>query len=113
MNRPWITSRPCLCKQAIVITIILALWSPLLSKAQTCELYPIALSAQTLSNAAPGAILTDIYNGTQPGSFGWLSWGGSPSEPTLVTSLTPSGDSSTYVNPDNPTDHQISVGDWV
>src|SRR5262249_14898215 len=54
-----------------------------------------------------------IYNGTQPGNFGWLSWGGSPSEPTLVTSLTPPGDSSTYVNPDNPADHQVNIGDWV
>jgi hypothetical protein len=30
-----------------------------------------------------------------------------------VTSLTPPGNSSTYVNPDNTSDHQISIGDWV
>src|SRR5215469_16076791 len=105
--------RPFLSSKAVVITIILTLWSPLFSKGQSCELYPIALSAQTLSNAVPGTVLSNIYNGTQPGSFGWLSWGGSPSEPTLVTSLTPPGDSSTYVNPDNPNDHHLVVGDWV
>jgi RHS repeat-associated protein len=81
--------------------------------AQTCSLYPVALSAQQLSNAAPGVVLSNIFNGTQPGNFGWLSWGGSPSEPTLVTSLTPPGDSSTYVNPDNPSDHLLHIGDWV
>jgi hypothetical protein len=80
--------------------------------AQSCDLFPIALPAQTLSNAAPNAVL-DIFNGGQPGNFGWLSWGGSPSEPTLVASLTPPGNSATYVNPDNPADHQVSVGDWV
>jgi hypothetical protein len=81
--------------------------------AQTCELYPIALSEQTLSNASPGTVLIDVQNGTQPGNFGWLSWSGSPSEPTLVKSLTPSGNSSTYVNPDYSSDHQINIGDWV
>jgi hypothetical protein len=80
---------------------------------QSCELYPIALSAQSLSNASPGAVLPDIYNGSQPGNFGWLTWGGSPSVPTLVTSLTPPGNSSTYVNPDSSSDHQINIGDWV
>jgi hypothetical protein len=75
---------------------------------QTCDLYPIALSAQSVSNVAPGTVL-DIFNGTQPGNFGWLTWGGSPSEPTLVASLTPPGN----VNPDDPADHQLSVGDWV
>ena len=107
MNLGSVLPRPCPWKQAVIITIILTLWNPLSSKAQTCELYPIALSAQTLSNAAPGTILSNIYNGTQPGNFGWLSWGGSPSEPTLVTSLTPPGDSSTYVNPDDPNDHHL------
>src|SRR4029078_175309 len=29
--------------------------------AQQCDFYPIALSAQQLSNAAPGAVLNDIY----------------------------------------------------
>jgi hypothetical protein len=38
---------------------------------------------------------------------------GSPSEPTLVASLTPPGNSSTYVNPFNPRDRVASVGDWV
>jgi len=82
------------------------------AQAQTCELYPIALPAQSLSNVAPNTVV-DIFNGTQPGNFGWLSWGGSPSEPALAASLTPPGNSATYVNPDDPADHQLSVADWV
>src|SRR5205823_12885209 len=75
--------------------------------------YPIGLSSQSLSNLAAGTVISDIYNGTQPGNFGWLSWAGSPSESTLVSSLTAPGDSSTYVNPDNSADRQISIGDWI
>ena len=78
-----------------------------------CSLYPIALSAQTLSNAVPGTILTNIWNGTEPGNFGWLSWTGDPDEPTLINSLTQPGDSFAYTNPDDQTDHQLSFGKWV
>ena len=63
--------------------------------ASDCELYPIALSAQSLNGVAEGTVIADIANGSQPGNFGWLTWAGSPNETTLVTSLTPSGDSDT------------------
>jgi hypothetical protein len=66
-----------------------------------------------VAGATVGATLSDILNGAQPGNFGWLTWAGSPSVPTLVASLMPPGDSATYVNPDNTLDHQVSVGDWV
>src|SRR5689334_12496374 len=96
-------------RKAAALSLFFVLFQSIL-QAQSCQLYPIALSAQQLSNAAPGTVLGDIYNGTQPGNFGWLSWGGSPSEPVLVDSLTPPGDSAgTYVNPDNPADHQINI----
>ena len=78
-----------------------------------CDLFPIALSSQTLADVAPGAEISDILNGTQPGNFGWLTWAGSPDEPTLVSSLAVPGNSSTYVNPDDASDHVVSVGDWV
>ena len=66
----------------------------------TCALYPIALQSQTLQNIAPNTIIPNILNGDQAGNFGWLSWAGSQNESTLVTSLTPPGNSQTYVNPD-------------
>jgi len=68
---------------------------------------------ETLSNTAPDSVLSDVFNGRQPGNFGWLTWAGSPSEGTLVVSLTSPGNSSTYVNPDDTSDRQINVGDWI
>jgi hypothetical protein len=61
----------------------------------------------------PGQPLPDIYNGTGPGNFGWLSWTGEQGVPALVNSLTPPGDSYAYVNPFDPNDHSLSPGDWV
>jgi hypothetical protein len=58
-------------------------------------------------------VLPDVYNGAGQGNFGWLSWTGANGEPVLVGSLTPPGDSGTYVNPNDPADHVLSVGDWV
>lgn len=81
--------------------------------AAQCDLYPIALSVQTLANVAPGTDITDILNGTQPGNFGWLTWTGSPSEPTLVTSLSGAGNSDNYINPTTGVNEPIVAGDWV
>jgi VCBS repeat-containing protein len=79
----------------------------------SCELYPIALHTQTLAGVAAGTSIPNILNGTQPGAFGWLSWTGDGGEPTLVASLTPPGNSATYTNPSDPTDHVLSIGDRV
>jgi hypothetical protein len=82
------------------------------AKAQ-CPAYPIALSVQSLNGVQPGMIITNIWNGSQPGNFGWLSWTGDPDEPTLINSLTQPGDSYTYINPDDHNDHQLLAGQWV
>jgi hypothetical protein len=78
-----------------------------------CDLYPIALHKKSLTGVKVGGLICDIYNGVRPGNFGWLTWARSPSEPTLVKSLTPPGNSGTYSNPDARDDHVVSVGDWV
>jgi hypothetical protein len=81
--------------------------------AQTCPSYPIALPAQLLLNVETNTVITDIFNGVQLNNFGWLTWTGDPGDSTLVNSLTPPGDSTNYVNPDNPADQEINAGDWV
>ncbi len=81
--------------------------------AQGCALHPIALSLTTVANATPGAELPDVWNGSQPGNFGWLSWTGDPGETTLVDSLNLTSDSGTYINPDDPNDHTLVAGKWV
>ena len=78
-----------------------------------CNLYPIALHQSSLSGLAPGDQISDIFSGSQPGNFGWLTWAGSPSAPTLAKSLTSLGDSDTYVNPDDSSAHRDDVGDRV
>jgi hypothetical protein len=71
------------------------------------------LSARTLVGKVAGDVLWNIDNGTGLDNFGWLTWAGSPNNPTLVQSLTPPGDSDTYINPYNAADHKVSPGDWV
>jgi hypothetical protein len=78
-----------------------------------CDLLPIALSANTLDNVQPGAEVSDILNGANRNNFGWLTWTGDESDKALVASLVPGGDSELYVNPLDPTDNVIQVGDWV
>ncbi|MCI0575506.1 MAG: tandem-95 repeat protein [Chloroflexi bacterium] len=81
--------------------------------AGACELYPIALQAGLLAGANPGDVLADILNGEGPGNFGWLTWTGDNSVSALVASLVPPGNSHTYLNPNDPGDHLVSLDDWV
>jgi hypothetical protein len=64
-------------------------------------------------DARPGQEIRDIFNGSGPGNFGWLTWTGNQGVPALVRSLTPPGDSYTYINPNDPNDHIVSPGDLV
>jgi len=79
----------------------------------TCELYPIALWVASLAGHQPGDTIADIFNGTGRGNFGWLAWAGDNGVPALIASLTPPGNSGTYINPHVAGDHTISIGDWV
>jgi hypothetical protein len=77
------------------------------------ELMPIAVSQSLLAGVQPGQSLGNIFMGGGPGNFGWLSWTGANSSNVLAASLTQPGDSDTYTNPNNPSDHEVSSGDWV
>jgi hypothetical protein len=82
------------------------------AQAQT-NVYPIAVSAAAIAGANPGDVILDIFNGAGQGNFGWLTWSGDTTEAALITSLTGTGNVSAYNNPDNSTDHNLVVGDWV
>jgi hypothetical protein len=73
-----------------------------------CPLMPIAFHGGWVAGNT-----YDIFSGATPGNFGWLSWAGAQSDPTLITSLTLPGNSDTYVNPFNSADHVINIGDWI
>ena len=79
----------------------------------SCGVYPVALKAAVVAAARPGDVIEDIANGARSGHEGWLTWTGDSSEPALAKSLTPPGDDQRYVDPDDPKDHLLSVGDWV
>jgi hypothetical protein len=66
-----------------------------------------------VAGAAPGAVIVGPLKTSQPGNFGWLTWTGKGNAGTLAHSLTPPGDSATYVNPYNRADRVVSVRDWV
>jgi hypothetical protein len=78
-----------------------------------CALYPIALHETTLTNVVAGQIIQNILQGSSRGNFGWLTWTGHNGVPALAASLTPPGNSSSYVNPNNANDHSVSLSDWV
>src|SRR6266850_5025617 len=106
-----LTAKTHLALIAAVCTLNSALPSSI--SAQSCPLYPVALSADLFTNAQPETVILDIQRGTDSGNFGWLTWTGDPNESTLAASLTGSGNSETYTNPTNAEDHAVSVGDLV
>jgi hypothetical protein len=79
----------------------------------TCQLFPIALSADLLQGVIDQYSLYDANYGIESRDFGWLTWDGDTLTDTLAVSLSPPGNSSSYTNPDDPDDHTVSVGDWV
>ena len=85
------------------------------TKVQGCpaDLYPIAVPAEFVATAHAGDVLSNVLGDADRGQRGWLTWTGDVGEPSLAHSLNPPGDSKTYVNPDDPDDHIVSVGDWV
>lgn len=78
-----------------------------------CDLYPIALPYPLLADAAEGQVFSQMPRGTGAGNYSWLSWTGDPSAPTLATSLAMPGDARTYVDPDEPGDSRLDIGDWA
>ncbi|MCB0080890.1 MAG: cadherin-like domain-containing protein, partial [Caldilineaceae bacterium] len=81
--------------------------------AVACELYPIGLHQASLIGVAEGTVVNNILYGQNSGNFGWLTWTGNNGTPTLAHSLTSPGDSNSYTNPYDRTDHVVSVSDWV
>ena len=82
------------------------------AQAQT-NVYPIGVSTNVVAGVSNGAVIMDIFNGSGHGNFGWLTWSGDTTETALVASLTAPGNASTFTNPADPTDHSLTVGDWV
>lgn len=79
----------------------------------TDKLYPVTRRMPSSTDQIVPGQPVELRDEGMTGNFGWLTWAGSPSAPTLRTSMTPPGDSETYINPHNSSDHVINVNDWV
>ncbi len=81
--------------------------------AAACAVAPFTIDWSVLNGVGLGQVAVDVPRGITNGHFGWLSWSGAEDAVTLATSLTPPGDSHTYVHPADPSDTELSPGDWV
>ena len=75
----------------------------------TSGVYPIAVEWEDFEYGET----YNIFAGGGPGNFGWLGWTGCTNVPCLCESLTPPGNSETYINPYDPSDRTLTIGDWV
>jgi len=79
-----------------------------------CFLAPIALHVGFQTTLTNGQIASTT-NGIISGNFGWLNWSGENgfSRTDLGTALTNHYLSTNFINVEDPTDHTLSVGDWI
>jgi hypothetical protein len=109
---------------AIALRLGLAVWGRWAGVAHgqgsLCAVYPIAVHHTTFAEANPGDIFPDIENGVEAGDFGWLAWNdnpGSQNANALADRIRYPGNSidpvDGYTNPEDPTDHDIDVGDLI
>lgn len=96
-----------------VVTFLFNLQTRTWEEPSQCQIFPIALSADLFAGVHDHYSLHDTNYGIESRDFGWLTWDGNTVTDTLAVSLTPPGDSYTYTNPDDPSDHTVSIGDWV
>lgn len=83
------------------------------AQADTCPLYPLIFPGQLFTNVDTNTVVIDVFNGDLSQDFSWVTWTGALDQATLVASLVPPGNSTNYVNPDDSTDHEVNIGDWV
>ncbi len=109
----WTDSLPLWLRLGFLLQLVL--WPAPANQLRAAEpsLHPITIPIDLVRDVEPGTIVSTVPHGHDRGCFGWLTWAGSPSAPTLLRSLLDHGDSYTYVNPDQPQDHTIGPGDWI
>jgi hypothetical protein len=78
-----------------------------------CDLAPIAISANAIASVNPGTEIKNIHEGDRTGDFVWLTWTGSQSDADLLASLSPAGNSYTYVDPTGAGNDVIENGSLI
>ena len=102
------------CRSFVLVSVLaLLLVSKPVAQAATCPLYPLIFPGQLFTNVPTNTVVIDVANGVLSEDFSWVTWTGALDQPTLVASLVPPGNSTNYVNPDDSTDHEVNIGDWI
>ncbi|WP_028116276.1 putative Ig domain-containing protein [Ferrimonas senticii] len=85
----------------------------LIKSSEFCSIYPLAISEATLGSPKLNTNFADIPTKSGAGNFSFLNWDGKKDANTLANSLIPPGNSEDYINPNNPSDNKVDIGDWV
>jgi hypothetical protein len=80
---------------------------------QTCEVYPITVPHSLVGGAANGTSFDLIQFGNAAGNHSWVTWNGDTSGAAAAISVTPPGNDSSYINPNDATDSVLGISDWV
>jgi hypothetical protein len=96
-----------------LFTIIFFVTFTSTANANECQLYPLTLPQSLIENSQSGEQFSKIKLGNGHGNYSWLTWEGSNDAPSLAESLIPPGNSDTYVNPNDTSDHKLDISDWV
>lgn len=97
----------------VLIALFGILKSTYVFSSTACPIYPIGISSSLLADAQDNDAFWKVSTRVEAGNFSWMTWNGSPSVPTLANSLSPPGDSHTYVNPFDNADSSLDIGKWV
>ncbi len=81
--------------------------------APDCQLYPLALSTEVLAEAEVGINFLRVPLGNGTGNFSFLSWAGVNDADVFAAAIAADGGAAGYVNPEDPADSQLDLGDWV
>jgi len=92
-----------------VFNLVTRMWET----AGLCPIVPLTVQADAVTGLQTRAVISSSLSGTASDRVGWLTWAGDFSDTVLAHSLVLPGDSETYRNPDNPTDHTLAAGKWV
>jgi len=101
-------------KSLPVKVVAKARYGPVSQISTAIGVYPVTRRMGISTVLGDDVVIRDVKGQEDlPGNFGWLTWAGSPNANTLGVSMTPPGDSNTFINPHDPSDRTLNIGDWV
>ncbi|MCL1041909.1 DUF1566 domain-containing protein [Shewanella marisflavi] len=100
-------------RTVVLLVLLTPIYSFAVNDTQTCEVYPITVPHSLVYGAASGTSFDAIAFGNATDNHSWVTWSGDTSGSAAAISLTPPGNDSSYVNPNDATDSVLGIGDWI